>query len=160
MEMTETTGDKRQKIYEIGYLLLPTIAEEHVAAEVEAIKSIIEKREGAFIAEDFPKLRQLAYTMTKPVTGKNLKFDKAYFGWVKFETSTSAISAIKTELEKISNILRFLVITTVRENTMSKERVVFRPASVENPDAPKKPEEAEKMSEEEIEKTIENLVVE
>jgi ribosomal protein S6 len=31
------------KIYEVGYLLLPTIPEEHMAAEVQNIKAVIEK---------------------------------------------------------------------------------------------------------------------
>lgn len=166
METTETKNDERTnptdsrvKVYEVGYLLLPTIPEEHLGGEVDSIKSLIEKHEGAFITEDFPKLRPLAYTMKKANAGQNMKFDKAYFGWVKFEMNPGAIPVITRELEKNPNILRSMVINTVRENTMYTQKAIFRPtteAQGENKDE----EPKEKMSEEEIDKTIENLVVE
>ena len=162
MEKTEINQDKRLKVYEIGYLLLPTVAEEHLASEVQTIKSIIEKYEGAFITEDFPKLRQLSYTMRKASTGQILKFDKAYFGWIKFEIASSAIQVIQKELEKNANILRVMIINTVRENTLYTQRTVFRPspAGVIPAGETSKPEDAPKMTEEEIDKTIQNLVVE
>ena len=161
METTETNMDKRINVYEVGYLLLPTIPEEHLATEVQNIKSIIEKHEGSFITEDFPKLRPLAYTMKKSATGQNLRFTNAYFGWIKFEVSSGSIPAIQAALEKNENVLRSMVIGTVKENTLYTQRVAYRPAEEgETPavvidEAPK-----EKMSEEEIDKTIENLVVE
>ncbi|MCC2631058.1 MAG: Ribosomal protein [Candidatus Paceibacter sp.] len=151
-------NDKRVKVYEVGYLLLPTIPEEHLATEVQNIKSVIEKHEGAFITEDFPKLRPLAYEMRKSSAGQSHKFDKAYFGWIKFEVNGSSVPALTKELEKNQNILRFMVINTIRENTMYTQKTIFRPtegAVVEETGEPK-----EKMSEEEIDKTIENLVVE
>jgi ribosomal protein S6 len=159
METTETNMDKRAKVYEVGYLLLPTIPEEHLATEVQNIKSLIEKNDGVFITEDFPKLRQLAYIMKKAATGQNLKFDKAYFGWIKFEIDPAVVPTITKDLEKNGNILRSMVISTVRENTMYTQKSVFRsPTDAVATDKPE--EEKEKMSEEEIDKTIENLVVE
>jgi ribosomal protein S6 len=166
MEIHETTTDSRVKVYEVGYLLIPTIPEEHLAAEVQNIKAIIEKNEGVFITEDFPKLRPLAYTMRKSATGQNLKFTNAYFGWIKFEVNPSMIPTVQVGLEKNLNLLRFMLIGTVRENTLYTQRVVYRPAG-EGALATDKIEEGqeaeapkEKMSEEEIDKTIENLVVE
>jgi ribosomal protein S6 len=158
METTETNNEKRVKVYEVGYLLLPTIPEEHLATEVQAIKTAIEKEEGVFITEDFPKLRPLAYTMRKASAGQNQKFDKAYFGWIKFEVNPVAVPVITRELEKNGNILRSMVIATVRENTMFAQKAVFRPGTDTPADATEEPKE--KMSEEEIDKTIENLVVE
>lgn len=157
MEKSDSNQDKRIKIYEVGYLLVPTISEEHLAAEVQNIKSLIEKYEGVFITEDFPKLRQLAYTMRKAVSGQTLKFDKAHFGWIKFELNPNAASALQHELEKNVNILRVMVIQTVRENTLYTQKTIFRPQPVvqETPAG-----EAPKMTEEEIDKTIEKLVVE
>jgi ribosomal protein S6 len=154
MEKTE----KSNKIYEVGYLLLPTIPEEHLVTEVQNIKSLIEKHEGAFITEDFPKLRPLAYTMRKAHAGQNVKHDKAYFGWIKFEMNQLAVPAVQKELEKNENILRFMIISTVRENTLFTQKAIFRPTQ----DAAK-PEDGvvpAKMTEEEMDKTIENLVVE
>lgn len=161
MEKTETNMDKRQKVYEVGYLLLPTIPEEHLATEVQNIKAVIEKQEGSFITEDFPKLRPLAYTMRKAVSGGYQKYDKAYFGWVKFEIDPSVVPAINKELEKNANLLRFMTINTVRENTMFTQKAMFRSTGEASAtDADKPEEEKEKMSEEEMDKTIDNLVVE
>jgi small subunit ribosomal protein S6 len=158
MEKDEINLNTCEKVYELGYLILPTVPEEHVAAEVQNIRTVIENNKGVFITEEFPKLRQLAFSMKKTSTGQNLKFDKAYFGWVKFDAPSSAISEIEKEMKKNSNILRFMVINTVRENTMYSQKTVFRPATLAA-DAPKS-EDTVKMSEEEIEKTIEKLVVE
>lgn len=161
MEINETTTDSRLKIYEIGYLLVPTIAEEQLAAEVHNIKAIIEKNDGTFITEDFPKLRPLAYMMRKTTTGQHSKFTNAYFGWIKFEINPSIIPEVQATLEKNDSILRFMVIGTVRENTLYTQRVAYSPAGEAAPLVEKTEEVAkEKMSEEEIDKTIENLVVE
>jgi ribosomal protein S6 len=160
MEKTDTTMDKRLKIYEVGYLLLPTIPEEHLATEVQTIKSLIEKHEGTFITEDFPKLRTLAYAMVKPASGVNHKFDKAYFGWIKFEINPGAIPVIQKDLERNTNVLRFMVISTVRENTMTTPKAVFRPAAEGATPEEGAEEPKEKMTEEEMDKTIDNLVVE
>ncbi len=155
-------NDTRIKIYELGYLFVPSIAEENVAAEVQAVKSIIEKYEGNIITEDFPKLRPLAYAMSKVVGAERSKFDKGYFGWIKFEISSGSVPQIKTELDKNNIILRFMIIETIRENTMVTQKMIFKP--VGEGEKAKKPESGDeipaKLSEEEIDKTIENLVVE
>lgn len=167
METTDTQENtqaspraSRAKVYELGYLILPTTPEEHLASEVQNIKSVIERHEGVFVTEDFPKLRPLAYTMRKTSAGQNQKFDRAYFGWIKFEISPNAVPVMHKELEQNANILRFMIISTVRENTLYTQKTTFR--QIQAPESPKaeKPEEAPKMTEEEMDKTIENLVVE
>lgn len=159
MEKNDTVKEKKAKVYEIGYLLVPTVAEERVASEVEIIKSLIEKNEGAFISEDFPKLRPLAYTMKKSLGGgQNASHDNAYFGWIKFETSSDFIPKIKAELAGNSKILRSMLIETVRENTMSS-KIMFKPAeSLDKTTKENVP--AAPVSEAELDKTIDNLVVE
>lgn len=155
--LMETT-EKKMKIYEVGYLVLPSVPEEHIPAEVSKIKASIEKGGGVFITEDFPKLRPLAYTMRKNSGGRNLKHDSAYFGWVKFEASSGEIAEIKAEITKNENILRFMIVETVRENTMFVPRMTFRKTEETGKEGTEK--EEVKMTEEEMEKTIENLVVE
>ncbi|MBX4198155.1 30S ribosomal protein S6 [Candidatus Parcubacteria bacterium] len=161
MEKTEVQNDSKMKIYELGYLLVSTIAEENVAAEVGIIKALLEKHGAEFISEDFPKIRPLAFTMLKSIGSQRNRHDKGYFGWIKFETATSAMPLIKAELAKNDHILRSLIIETVRENTMVTQKMIFKPSA----DAPVKKEgdvEGEvkaPISEEELDKTIENLVV-
>src|SRR3989344_2958876 len=108
MEKRET--DSRMKIYELGYLLVPNIAEENVAAEVESIKSTLEESGAAFITEDFPKLRPLAYTMIKAIGSQKNRHDKGYFGWIKFEIESASVTKIKGELDKNDHILRSMLI--------------------------------------------------
>jgi ribosomal protein S6 len=158
MEKNETQQESKSKIYELGYLLVPTIAEENVAAEVQTIKSVLEKHDAIFITEDFPKLNTLAYTMAKTVGSQKDKYDKGYFGWVKFETSAPQIPFIKAELDKNEHILRFMTINTVRENTLISPKMNFK--SQLDGEKDKKPEEGIPVSEAELDKTIENLVVE
>jgi ribosomal protein S6 len=163
MEKKETHNDSRMKVYELGLLLVSSIPEEHVATEFQAIKTLIEQHEGMFISEDFPKLRPLAYTMIKAVGSQRNRHDKGYFGWVKFEMATAMLPKLKTELDKNDNILRFMLIETVRENTMMTQKMIFKPADAPmKDDAAPASEEAgvkEPVSEEELDKTIDNLVV-
>ena len=159
---THEAGGSRSQIFEVGYLLSPAVAEEQVAAEVQAIKSLIEKYDGAVITEDFPRLRPLAYAMTKESGGKKQKFDKAYFGWIKFESPVLAVNLIKENLSKNDKLVRFMVVETVRENTLAAQKV-FK-TGTEIGKAPKeegaaKAPEAPAISQEELDKTIDNLVV-
>jgi len=147
----------KKTVYELGYLLVPTIAEEQVAGEVETIKAVIEKHEGSFITEDFPKLRPLAYEMAKATNGERKRFDTGYFGWIKFETSPSLVPQIKSDLDRNAHILRFMIINTVRENTLVGQKMAFKASDAEKKEvkADEKP-----MTEEELDKSIDNLVVE
>lgn len=165
MKATEhkETGEKMQ-VYEVGYLIVPSIPEEKVADEVSIIHSQIEKNGGEIIAEDFPKLRDLTYSMLQVVESKRSNYDSAYFGWVKFEIPVSAIATIEAQLKQTKSVLRHLIMKTVRENTMFSERV----PNVEKMSADLSPEEVvskpvveEKkvVIEEDIDKSIDALVI-
>ncbi len=158
METNDINNDK-VKVYELGYLLVPSIAEEKVTGEVETIKSALEKYQASIISEDFPKLQPLAYQMLKVVGSNRNKYDNGYFGWIKFEVVSGSVPLLKADLDKNASILRFMIIHTVRENTMVTQKMVFKP--VGEADKEKTDEEPlATVSEEELDKTIENLVVE
>lgn len=113
----------RQAIYEIGYLIVGSIAEENIATETEKVKKVIIDAGANIIAEEAPHHQQLAYTIRrKTVAGSYEKYDEAYFGWIKFEIGTDKIEAIKKTIEVIPSILRILLITTVREDTYLGKR--------------------------------------
>ncbi len=154
--------DITPKVYEVGYLLLPSLAEENLAQEVALIKAVVEKNNGTFISEDFPKLRNLTYTMSKLIDTKKQKFDKGYFGWVKFEVPATALVAIKATLEANPHVLRFLLINTVKENTLVVPKVLM-PKKVEGEEAQISPEDGGPVvaiaSSEDIDKSIEELVI-
>ncbi len=150
-------GDGRAEIYEVGFHIVPIVSVDALPAEVTAIRSLIESNGGAVIAEDAPKTRSLAYTLSRMVAGKKEKFDTAHFGWIKFEMPASSISAVKEGLDKTSNILRYLIIKTVRENTMASQ-IKVQKADEKKPAEDAKP--TPKMSEEDMDKTIDELVKE
>lgn len=149
------------QVYELGFHIVPTIAEEKVANVFGDIKSLLEKNGAVFISEEYPKMRPLAYTMFKNEAGKNEKFNFAYFGWVKYDLPKESAAEVKEKLEKNKEILRFLVIKTVRENTLYGHKLGRKEG--EKADTPVigiVPEEVILASDEEIDKTIEELVVE
>jgi len=149
------------KVYELGYHLLPTLAEGDLAKEVSALKAQVEKRGGVFVAEEAPKMTELSYTMNKAQAGKQSKFNTAYFGWMKFEMAPAQAAELKQEVESHPQILRYLLITTVRESTMAPRRMVAGVREVTPTTTLRKmvKEEAQvPVSEAELDKTIEELV--
>ena len=114
MKEKEDNLDEIQ-VYEVGFHILPTVPEEKVQEELSLIEDVISKNGGSIIAQDFPKMRTLAYDVAKTVDTKRLSFNKAYFGWIKFEIGKENIAKIKNALDTNLNILRFIIIKTVRE---------------------------------------------
>ncbi len=144
--------EEGKRIYEVGYLVTASLSEEKLFQLVEDLKGAIVKNGGAIITLEFPKLRDLAYPMSKMIGHKKEIFGSAYFGSIKFELEAENISNIKKYFESLESVVRFLLIITVRENTMYSRRVAFRPN-----DRPRA-EKGAKMSEEEMEKTVAELV--
>ncbi len=112
------------KIYEVGYFIVSSISEEKALEEMEVIHSIIIKAGGEIISNDVPKMKPLAYTMIKTTSGRNIRYNEGYFGWVKFEIQSLLIDSIKKALDSDENILRYLLVTTVRENTLAPQKVL------------------------------------
>ncbi len=115
--MEKVLKEDQVQVYEIGYLLVPSIPEEKVNSEASSLKEILIKKGAEFIGEEAPELRTLAYTMIKKMGTVNHRFDKGYFGWFKFELSKTEIDSIKKFFEENTNMLRTLIIKTIRENT-------------------------------------------
>lgn len=139
-----------KQIYEIGFHIMPTVSEEKLGDEVAVIRSAIEKAEGMIVAEGFPQMRQLSYSMEKYIDTKKVRFDKAYFGWIKFEMAPDLIAEVKGVADIHESLLRYIIIKTVRENTLREVK--------ERPIEEKK--EKSKVSEDELNKSIEELVIE
>ncbi len=147
------------EIYELGYHLLPTVQEEDVPAEISKINFVISENEGNIIGEGLPSMRQLAYEVVKKVETKTLKFNKAYFGWVKFEIDRSQITNIKNQIESLPSVLRFIIIKTVRENTMYTPKAPVFKKEKPREEISQKTEEKQKASKAEIDKSIDELLI-
>lgn len=161
MDKETTKREDGVKVYEIGYLIVPSVPAEKVEAEVSAIKSLITKQKGQFIAEEFPQLRPLAYTMAKQVGSSRQKFDEGYFGWIKFELDVAALPEIKEAMDINEKVLRYLLINTVKENTYLGQKALPKEegkTEVETDASEKK--EDDSSSVEEIDKTIDSMVKE
>ncbi|MEK7115718.1 MAG: 30S ribosomal protein S6 [Patescibacteria group bacterium] len=141
-------------VYEIGYLATPSIVQDKIHEVSEKINDLIKKAGGTVITDEAPKLRELAYPMEKIVAHKKEIFSSAYFGWVKFEIDREKINSLAKEVEREENIIRYLLISTVRENTIASRRPVARQGG----EVRRKETKGPKMSDEEIEKTIEQLI--
>ena len=165
----ETLGDSIESqderiVYELGYHLIPTLGEEQIEKKQAEIRSEIEKQGGVFITEGAPKRMQLAYTIVKKVESKSTKFDQAYFGWVKFEMLPHEAVALKEAIDARGDVLRFIIVKTVREHIPMRERPVafVKPSGEKIPEKvvvkTKETGESKPVSDEELDKTIEELV--
>jgi hypothetical protein len=67
-------------------------------------------------------MRELAYEMIRVVNNVNVRFNEGYFGWVKFELEASKIAEFEAPIKLDSQVVRFLVVKTVRENTIFTKR--------------------------------------
>jgi ribosomal protein S6 len=156
--------EAKMTVYEVGYLMVPTIAEENVGGEVTTLKDMLSENGAQFISDEYPKMMELAYEMSRSIANKKAKFSTGYFGWVKFEIPTENILTVKASLDKNESIIRFLLIKTVRESTMSPKRTFTKTdgAGAKRRTTSKSAESTEAMpiDEETIDKDIDALVVE
>jgi ribosomal protein S6 len=156
----EEVKESKGGVYEVGYIMVPTIAEENLGAEVTLFKDTLAGQGAVFISDEYPKMLELAYEMSRSIDNKKQKFSYGYFGWVKFECTASCAKVIKDMLDKNEKLIRYLLIKTVRENTMSVKRSYSRPEGGKKKVAPKTEEVVEQIDESTIDKEIDALVVE
>ena len=162
-EKTQEKGDMLT-VYEVSYLLLPSLAVEQVPREMESIKESIISRGGVVLSGETPVLIDLAYPMTKVVQTVRHKVSTGYFGWIKFELSAEGIEVVKKNLDAENDVLRYLIIKTVRENTLLNGKMKLqkeeraRREGEENAEEVV-PEAVKEVSPEELDKSIDDLVV-
>jgi len=146
-------------VYEVGFHVVPTVREDGVAAVVEKVRKALGDAE--IISEKFPEHITLAYQIERSAEGKVEKYQDAYFGCIKFATERAELPAIQAALRSMRDILRFIVISTVREETPSPRRAVFTSSRLEGETIHKPEAPAEKkadVSQEELDKSIDALV--
>jgi len=110
------------QIYEVGYLLVPSITEEEIPAMYGNMKEIVSSFKGELISDEMPKMINLAYPMAKVVSNVRSIYNTAYFGWVKFSMDRKGVLELKAKLDLDPKVIRFLLIKTIRENTIASRR--------------------------------------
>ncbi|HEY4528393.1 MAG TPA: 30S ribosomal protein S6 [Candidatus Paceibacterota bacterium] len=99
------------QVYELGYLILPSIPEESLPDIVSKIKSNLIS---PLDSEDSIKV-DLAYPMKKTVGSSNYVVNDAYLGWMKFEATAEEVEELKDKIEKVEEVLRFIIVKASRE---------------------------------------------
>jgi ribosomal protein S6 len=148
-------------VYEVGFHVLSTVDEPKVAAVVERLHTELGKGGADVISEQFPARTQLTYIIERAVSGKREKYRETYFGWIKFAIEREHIQAFEEVLRNTQEILRFILVETVREET-AQRRAVFTSDRLEGETIKKRPavreESREPISEEELDKSIEEAL--
>ncbi|MFH1608405.1 MAG: 30S ribosomal protein S6 [Patescibacteria group bacterium] len=152
------------KVYEVGFLLIPSLTEEEVPTVYGDMKSLILSLGGEMISDEMPKMIDLAYTMKKTIQNLKNKFDSAYFSWVKFFMDADKVSELKKKLDLDPKIIRFLIVKTVKENTIATKKFNYRDSSRGRRPSFRKDEVKEETSlpinKEEVDKEIEAMIAE
>ncbi len=156
------TNSGELKTYEIGYLLSPLVPAEGLEEMVDALyRAAIEEQGGKLIFKTTPKLRPLAYPVTKMSANKKISYTDGYFGAVKFQLTAEALVSVKLAFDKQDTILRSLIITIPKgaDRALSPRRNLGarRPKSAEAVPGSEIDHNLE-MSKEEIDKEIEGLL--
>ncbi len=159
MENIALKEDGGLKLYELGYLLPPAIAEEDLSKECGKIKEALGA--DAFVVSELePKMKELAYPMEKVISGKKNIFENTYFGSIYFQAEPSNLDLIKKNLGKNENIIRFLVIKRNKEILVAPKKIYspkIKPTHTTDTETKKIPSETV-INEAELDKTIEELV--
>lgn len=170
----ENNEDVQIRLYELSFLVLPSVDEKDIEKEFDTIKKNVTDVGGDVNSEEAPQKIDLQYEMVKKIEGKNKKFGNAYFGWVRFEAEPQNLEGLKEEIEKNKNILRYLLVLVDKDSfipTGRDEKEKFSEKKVSSV-KPKKeeattnevvPEEKEKKSFskedlQKIDKTIDDIV--
>lgn len=156
--------NSEEKIYEVGYHIVSSVSEENLPTEVEKIKAYLAKEKAIIISEEAPKLRPLAYSIKKAFGGIYKTFDKAYFGFIKFELGEEGdVRNIDLSMKNNESVLRYIVIKTVRENTMYSPKITIfsdKDAKIKTLKEDKVVKGEKVATVEEIDKSIDALVSE
>lgn len=121
-DLQDNPNGLEPRVYEIGYTLVPTVREEDLDTEHEALLAHIINLGGEKISEGKPELMNLAYEMDKIIKNKREKFTQGYFGWIKFNLPGENAEELDKLIESHSSMLRHLFIKTVAENTIYSEK--------------------------------------
>ena len=146
-------------VYEIGYIILPTVSEEKLAPEVTKLKEILDSVEATVVSDEYPVLISLEYEMVKRIETKNNKFNQGYFGWIKFEANPEDIEKLKKKFDLSKTILRYMIISTVKENTIASKKPLSGNIVTRSSKTPKVTvEDSLPMDEQEVDQEIDKLV--
>jgi len=110
------------RVYELGYLVMPSVDEGSLEDERNALVALITKFKGIVISEGQPQLIDLEYDMSKVIDNKKHIYSQGYFGWIKFDITPDLVEALTAEIESVPSLIRFIMIKTLRDNTLTSDQ--------------------------------------
>jgi ribosomal protein S6 len=155
---------KLARVYEVGYHIVPTVAEDSLEKVTGDIRAAIETAAGGsvnFLAEGAPALTRLSYEMETLEGDKSVEYDRGYFGWIKYEASPESVEALDAALKANPSVMRHLIFQTVREETRARLKLPTL-REVKRTDtlraAPRRaPEQSVPVSEADLDKALSDL---
>jgi ribosomal protein S6 len=144
----KNTSKQGGEVYELGYLLLPSIAEDKVSAVTDKLKKTIVDAGGTMLDSEEPFLQDLAYSMSKTVGASRYVVSDAYLGWMKFDAPAENVPAIKDAVEMMEEVLRSLLIKAPRESEFTFAKAQAALLEIEKAAKEEKMKEAEPIAEE------------
>jgi ribosomal protein S6 len=118
------TQSTDSRVYELGYLLTPSISEENLPITYGNLRELVMSFKGEIISDEMPKMIPLAYVMSKIIANTRYKFNTAHFGWIKFIMDSENVPELKKKVDLDQNLIRFLILKIVKENTIAAKRFV------------------------------------
>jgi len=108
-----------QTVYELGYLLVPTLSEKEVSETITGLEKTIASTGGSVTTKGATHFIDLAYEMVKKIKTKNVKFDQAHFGWVKFTADPETPAKLEKAIKNLDDVLRVIVVKTVEDDAVT-----------------------------------------
>lgn len=88
-------------MYELQYVLAPTITETDLVQEKEKMVSAIQKHHGTVVREEMTTKKKLAYEMKQAKMG--------WYGSIQFEAAKSSVASIQRDLAFFPSRLRCII---------------------------------------------------
>lgn len=125
---TIVEGGNENRVYEISYILVPTITEDAAAEKINSLKQSIASQGASFISEEAPYMRDLAYEMLRVIKNVNNRFDTGFFGWIKFELDPANLAKVEKMFKLDEDVIRYMAVKADRDINIYTKKIVERSA--------------------------------
>lgn len=112
------------RVYEISYILVPTITEDVATEKINSLKKSIADLGASFISEEAPYMRDLAYEMLRVIKNVNNRFDTGFFGWIKFELDPASLAKVEKMFKLDEDVIRYIAVKAERDINIYTKKVV------------------------------------
>ncbi|MCA1806883.1 MAG: 30S ribosomal protein S6 [Actinobacteria bacterium] len=109
--MAKTDTNENITIYEIGFLLAPTIPEDQVKAIETDMHKQITDAGGDIVASQSPEMRELSYEIEVKDEGEKRHYSRGQFGWVQFNLEPHQVDDIEKIFITSDDVIRHLLVT-------------------------------------------------